>query len=114
MLSTKTFSQQRIVIKNLDSIISSMGKIYPINFNEVTYYQNYFKNISIKNPERLSLNSHISKEFILNPVSIEKGFYCNNLGFFCKKEIQLEKITSVSLRFRLGSLEYVNWLEGKR
>jgi hypothetical protein len=44
---------------------------------------------------------------------IGKEFYSKQLGFFCRKELQFEKMTLIPLRFRIGSLHYTNYLEQK-
>jgi len=37
-----------------------------------------------------------------------------DLAFFCKIEVQLEKAVKMPVKFRLGSVDYVDYLEGKR
>ena len=67
-----------------------------------------------------------NKVFVNNQLSIDQvnrislikqpvpaNYYNQFLGLFCRKEWQLERAVSIPLRFRLGSLEYVNWLEQK-
>lgn len=38
-------------------------------------------------------------------------FVVRNFSFFCKNEYRFEQATGIPLKFRLGSLEYVNGLE---
>jgi len=42
------------------------------------------------------------------------NFYCTQLGFFCKTELKFEAATRIPFKFRLGSIQYNDWLEGKR
>jgi hypothetical protein len=53
---------------------------------------------------------------INQPISfsiINSNFYTQNFGFFCKKELQIEKVIKIPLKFRLGSVQQCDWMEGK-
>ena len=45
---------------------------------------------------------------------IAPNYYTQHLGIMCKKELALEKVTKIPFRFRLGSLQHCNYLEGKK
>ena len=49
--------------------------------------------------------------FSLRP--LPQNFYKQGLPFFCRQELQLQKITSLPLYFRVGSKDYVDYLEKK-
>jgi len=52
------------------------------------------------------------RKFSLKPV-ISPNYYSSHLSFFCNAEWQFEKATKVPFKFRLGSVEYVDYLEKK-
>ena len=91
----------------------------PINYNTLTNFEfekQFRSGYSVKAltiiSEKIRCDSGIARAhqalFLLSPT-----FYSTHLSFLCKEEWKLEKITTVPFRFRLGSIDYVNYLEQK-
>jgi hypothetical protein len=77
---------------------------------------------SFMQKDSLKHNTNVNLQF--SPVTVV-SFQKNNLpsmsfsssyinpGFFCRQEVKLDKKLPVPFRFRLGSMQYCNWLEQK-
>jgi len=59
--------------------------------------------------KRVTLNDSI----INLPFRLPSNFHSLHLGFFCRKDLQIENAIKVPLHFRLGSTAHCDALEGK-
>ncbi|MEO5984740.1 MAG: hypothetical protein ABIP80_04500 [Ferruginibacter sp.] len=62
----------------------------------------------------LNLNIVSNSMYSFPKTVIPGNFYTCHLGFFCKQEIKFEALTKIPFKFRLGSVQEVDRLEGKR
>jgi hypothetical protein len=113
-LSNKSFSQQLLprIEQNSPHILSqseiSVGVYQP-------HRRHLFSRSSIEpclQTGQYALQHLLFTKYqVVNPVPAK--FYTSKLSFFCSKEFQFEKKTSIPLRLRVGSLEYTDMMEGK-
>ena len=69
------------------------------------YLDQHFK------PELIKVAHSKSSPILTKPTF--KKFDVNTLPIFCKTEYKWSKLSGINVRMRLGSLEYVDKLEGK-
>lgn len=55
--------------------------------------------------------------FFNSPLSVSEkqpyAYDAQHLAFFCRLEVRLEKATKIPVRFRIGDVQQVDYLEGK-
>lgn len=106
------FCQQSVNKKSSDSDLFTIRTTYRANTKDNNATN--FLNAAYKKQELIQ--SWKETVIYINPVNcsiISADYYTRNFGFFCKKELQFEKATKIPLRFRLGSLQYNDYLEQK-
>ena len=55
----------------------------------------------------------LEEVMLRSPNQVPQAWSYQDLAFFCKLEVKLEKATSLPIKFRLGEVQYAENREGK-
>lgn len=73
-----------------------------------------FAPLTISSSSRLAVPlRHFFTPLSANNMQQYRAWSYEELAFFCKIEVQLEKVAKIPVKFRLGEVQYVERLEGK-
>jgi hypothetical protein len=120
MKSQRVYEFLVVLLLIFPSVIFSQQQMPRIEQNSphgIIFSENF-----LKKPDRVSdwVSRGVRTRESLHPHDflklqlVEPRFMISDLPFFCRQEYKFEKTTLIPLRLRLGSLEYVNKLEGKK
>ncbi len=65
------------------------------------------------NVRNKDLPDNLDQYFVLSERAVPKVYNYDELGMFCKFEVQIEKATRIPVKIRLGEVEAVDRKEGK-
>lgn len=78
----------------------------------ILWKKNHASPVFLFSTRFLSADSGVAVKPIVKPLMAD--FHTKHWGFFCAQEWKLEKTIRFPVKMRLGSVEYVDWMEGKR
>lgn len=79
---------------------------------ELKFPATRFSSFSLHSIKNDSIKHNVQIPYFI-PSIVSPDLYTLEFGFFCRKELQVEKLTNVKVRFRLGSIQQSDFLEGK-
>jgi hypothetical protein len=92
----------------------SQGKLYPENLDySSSTVDKLWINFTLFNKTTLASSLYQQPVSGNSLYQLPADFSVKCLGFFCKQELKIDQHTLLPVRLRLGSLDYVNWMEQK-
>ncbi len=101
-LFTNGFAQAKLTPQNNDHLFptTNINSSFPTSFLSLN---------NIVDAPNFQLPNNNNTSCMLAP----KAYNYHLLGAFCKIDVQLEKVVKMPVKFRLGTVNYVDKLEGK-
>ena len=97
------FTQVRLTLENSDHLFPEINNSTPALFSSTE------PSTSFNQVPNFQISSANNNSCMLAP----KAYNYHLLGAFCKLDVQLEKIIQMPVKFRLGTVNYVDQMEGK-